>query len=648
MTGSGAVGQDAHTAEDFADMAESFGPQTLQSWLAEVDSLRVALDRSLSNETSTGEVTYPLLQEVPQVLEDVKAQVKAYTLPKYKHGNAGEEVAEQGPSKGEGEAGTAAMATTATAPPSLSATGGKAVEQQPAAGSFERAATRTLTGTLSPLATSGKDQGITTAAPQSVGSPTHALSPSAGKGLSTSGKLATSGRLGSLSPKSPSRGGAMTPVSRAGQRRRREENETRPSSRARLSTFLDTLEAAHVLSKDDVNHFFAPLPLEPSSEMDEQMKELLERHLGSGPWQDIVASSLARPLDSELVFCDEAAQLGHATVAVRLGSPVAEGGGEGEDKQPVHLTVHTSVSSTLPIIENFPRTEFLQRLAEEHRREGRIQEAIACLQEASALLEQKQVLLPMAQAGQLFPYNHETFRAARIVQRLGRRRLRAKHAASTVIASHFRGFMARRGGLLLRVKRKVGAKIIQHQYRQHYGRRIRAAINVQKVGEPRSTPFTPVCLYNNVADHSPVHVPARSRAGGRAVATYWSCGNRLRAQWCCRPSSACSRPSCASKPCATSRCAPSGCRACTAASSCASCVTGTSPCCMGSGHAVSRRSIGTCVDGWAAGRLPWHSGGASLPSSIDGRQSWTCCGPPPCCRPDAATGTCKRPRARWR
>lgn len=260
--------------------------------------------------------------------------------------------------------------------------------------------------------------------------------------------------------------------------------EDRPNSRARLDKFLTSLEAAHVLSHDDVNSFFAPLPPLPVSvEMDDRMREVLEKHLGSGPWQDVVGSTLARPLDPSLVFCDEAAQLSTATVGPCLPPPETEEEEGGSGGAVPHLEVQSSLSSTLPIVENLPRTQFLQRLAEEHRREGRTDEALACLREAAALLEQKEVVLPPQASGALFPYSQQVFKAARLIQRLGRRRLQHKHRAATTIASHFKGFRVRRGRVLLAAKQLMASKIIQRKYRRHYRVLIRCAMNVQRVSE---------------------------------------------------------------------------------------------------------------------------------------------------------------------
>lgn len=64
-----------------------------------------------------------------------------------------------------------------------------------------------------------------------------------------------------------------------------------------------------MLTPDEVKDLYMDtLPeVKPSMEMDDRMKEVLERCLGTGPWQDLVGSTLAKPLNAALVYTDEVA-----------------------------------------------------------------------------------------------------------------------------------------------------------------------------------------------------------------------------------------------------------------------------------------------------------------------------------------------------
>jgi hypothetical protein len=462
---------------------ELLGTETLQSWRAEADSLRVALDRSLVHEAETGEVSFPLLEKDPVAMQGVKDAARAYRLPAYVHRPGSPPPPDSADTLGSAFVAAAQAARrpddgTQGLPPAAAIT-----LRSPAVPASPR-----------PLAAGGPGAGPTTPRGASregrghhVASPTPSTSSS--RGGSRPGSAASSAS-GSRAPPSlrstegplasPRSVGSPTATASAASGRRRKRNEAlaRPNSRARLEGYLAALTEAHVLSAEDANHFFAPFPNLPvSAEMERRMGEVLERHLGAGPWQDVVASTLARPLDPAVVYADQAAIMELSTVAPALVS---------EGEQPA-LAAQTSVTEEVAVVDLVPRAEYLRRLAEQHVAEGRPEEALGCLKEASALLERRTVLVRPAGGG-LFPYTHEAFRAARTIQRMLRRRLARRHLAATRAQACFRGYLVRRVALLLAAKRQVAATVIQRRARVRQKRLKKCATQLQRVGQSVSQP----------------------------------------------------------------------------------------------------------------------------------------------------------------
>jgi hypothetical protein len=488
---------------------EAFSPEALKSWLEESDRLRVKLDAALTAEVEREEISFPLLEEAQSAAQAVKDQMKEYELPKYVHepaakpGGAAAAAAAAGPDG----SGTTNLGSSLVKPGQSLRPEGQMAKSSPGRGGTGRGMSTSVSGRLStpPLAggrphspspLTGLDGRPASPSPIGEGQrpsrPSSAFFPGDGfRPASPSGRAGTTAATGldtsnsppqsapgarRSPPPSPIGGRAGSPGGRS-RRKRGEEGggDARPNSRARLDHFLEKLEASNVLSREDMNSFYSALPLPVSLEMDEQVKEVLEKHLGAGPWQDIVGSTLARPLDAELVHMDERARLELATAAPEL-APAKDGEGRPAS---AHMVVQDSITSLFDVQEGLPQVTYLRRLAAEHRAEGREKEAVECLRQAAGLLEQKEVV--MAPQTRVFPYANEVFGAARRIQRMLRRRRERLAKAVTVITSHYRGYLARRVKLMRNSKKVFASKVIQRRYRYHLKVLNRCALFIERV-----------------------------------------------------------------------------------------------------------------------------------------------------------------------
>lgn len=214
------------------------------------------------------------------------------------------------------------------------------------------------------------------------------------------------------------------------------------------------------------------LPMDTSVELNERMKNILEKHLGKGLWEDIVASPLALPLDSTIVHCPERARLALPTTSSKLSSTL-EGGLTPKAQKIASLT------TTISVAEQVPDVHYLKQLAKFHMERGRAKEAISCYNQAAAILETKVVATPTQ--GTIFPYSTQAFKAAMTIQNMGLRRLARKGRASIKIQSAFRMYVVKRERLQWNLMRMIGAQVIQRRFRHHRKVLNRRAIHIQRV-----------------------------------------------------------------------------------------------------------------------------------------------------------------------
>ena len=474
----------------------SLDAETLRVWLEEADRLRVALDTSLHEEKETGEIMYPLLESAPAAQANVKMGLQEYQLPRYIHDNNNNVKDNEAPTPAAGSSGS----------------GMKSMPIAPITGSTIMSPKGLLVNNASLSPKSSTSRSLT--------SPKASSSSKSLRVSVAEGRQGSNNTMVSSSPKSSS-------PKRWKRRNDGSGNEDQgPSSRARLDQFLEKLTAANVLTKDDLQHFHAPLPLKPSDEMEDKMRDILERHLGKGQWQDIVASVLAKPLDPMLVYCDESAQMGMSTVGPQipdeilsapptassnwgssrgapttsnsLGTSSSSSSGSGgrpltstTNSRPVTsmggsrppsvqgIRVEDSLTATMPILETLPEIEYLHRLGASLRQEGRDEEAVECFHKAASMLEKPVPIKPQDVA--LFPFTHEVFRAARCIQHMARARRRRRIHACVLVQAAFRGYLVRRTENLWKAKKLAASKIIQRQYRHHVKVLTRCAISIQKV-----------------------------------------------------------------------------------------------------------------------------------------------------------------------